>query len=253
MSDFIERRGHRRGTREDVPAPAHSATGAAGGAVARLPGRGRPFVGRAPLGSDRQPFHPAAGRQRSGTWDSSLSGASSDWSLSRVLETVVVAGRSSVRRCSATTGRVEVCNAKYGKNGWLGLASVWASNSHITQGTVKLNDTYFNTATYNTPAWRNSMMCQEIGHTLGLGHNDEDFGTTNGTCMDYSNDPGSQSTPGWARLRPAGSDLRPRRQHDDRRHRNGVVDSDGLRAPRSSRVGPCRPLRLRAPTGRLRP
>ena len=33
-------------------------------------------------------------------------------------------------------------------------------------------------------------MCQEVGHTLGLDHQDEDFYNTSlGTCMDYSADP----------------------------------------------------------------
>lgn len=33
-------------------------------------------------------------------------------------------------------------------------------------------------------------MCQEIGHTLGLGHQDETFGNPNlGTCMDYTSLP----------------------------------------------------------------
>jgi hypothetical protein len=55
---------------------------------------------------------------------------------------------------------------------------------------VKLNDTYFNTATYNSPAWRNLVMCQEVGHTFGLDHQDEDFNNANlGTCMDYTSDP----------------------------------------------------------------
>ena len=64
------------------------------------------------------------------------------------------------------------------------------------QGTVKLNDTYFNTATYNTPAWRNLVMCQEVGHTLGLDHQDETFTNQNlGTCMDYTNSPSSNQHP----------------------------------------------------------
>jgi hypothetical protein len=33
-------------------------------------------------------------------------------------------------------------------------------------------------------------MCQEIGHTFGLDHQDETFNNANlGTCMDYTNDP----------------------------------------------------------------
>jgi hypothetical protein len=89
------------------------------------------------------------------------------------------------------SGTAQVCNALYGNNGWLGLAQIWAgSDSHITQATVKLNDTYFNTATYNTVAWRSLVMCQEVGHTFGLDHQDEDSNNPPlGSCMDYSSDP----------------------------------------------------------------
>jgi hypothetical protein len=78
----------------------------------------------------------------------------------------------------------------------LGIAQIWASNWHITQGVVKLNDTYFNTARYNTPEWRNFVACQEVGHTLGLDHQDENFSNANlGTCMDYTNSPASNQDP----------------------------------------------------------
>lgn len=127
----------------------------------------------------------------SSIWDPFLVTTSNDWSLSAVLDTTIVKGGSrSVKLCDATTGQVQVCNSRYGNNGWLGVASIWASGSHITKATVKLNDTYFNTANYNTPAWRNLVSCQEVGHTLGLGHQDEDFNNPNlGTCMDYASDP----------------------------------------------------------------
>ncbi|MDP3645984.1 MAG: hypothetical protein Q8R25_02755 [bacterium] len=130
-------------------------------------------------------------------WDAYLVEASADWDPSEVLDTVIVLGgtnatkgRNTPKNCLPTSGRVEVCNAKYGANGWLGIASIWASGSHIVQGTVKLNDTYFNTVSYNKPAWRGLVMCQEVAHTFGLGHQDEVFNNTNlGTCMDYTNDP----------------------------------------------------------------
>jgi hypothetical protein len=83
-----------------------------------------------------------------------------------------------------------VCNSTYGNNGWLGIASIWISGGHITQGIAKMNDTYFNTATYNTPAWRRLVMCQEIAHDFGLAHQDEGFGNPNlGSCMDYTSNP----------------------------------------------------------------
>ena len=130
----------------------------------------------------------------SSVWDGHLAGASGDWNAPSayptVLFTTVVPGQSDPKNCRPKSGRVEVCNSKYGNNGWLGIASIWASGNHITQGTVKFNDTYFNTAQYNTPAWKQFVTCQEIGHTFGLDHQDEIFGNPNlGTCMDYTNDP----------------------------------------------------------------
>ncbi|MEK7538866.1 MAG: hypothetical protein AAB552_03435 [Patescibacteria group bacterium] len=137
------------------------------------------------------PFVLKLGDKVSGVWDSHLATSSAEWNASTVLETVIVPSLAAdPRTCKPSLGRVEVCNTKYGKTGWLGIASIWATGEHITQGTVKLNDTYFATATYNTPAWRNLVMCQEIAHTFGLGHQDEIFNNANlGTCMDYTNDP----------------------------------------------------------------
>jgi len=134
-------------------------------------------------------------------WDSYLARASSDWSKSDVLDTTIVAGTAVKKLCSATTGTVQVCNSKYGNNGWLGVAQIWVSGSHITKGTVKVNDTYFNTATYNKPAWRQMVMCQEVGHTFGLGHQDEDFSNPDlvaggkESCMDYTSNPDGNGQP----------------------------------------------------------
>ena len=136
------------------------------------------------------PFTLKLGDNVSGAWDSFLSTTSSDWTQSAVLDTSVVPGLTNSKNCRATRGRVEVCNNKYGNNGWLGLAQIWVSGTHIVQGVTKLNDTYFNTSTYNTSAWRNLVMCQEVGHTLGLDHQDEIFNNLNlGTCMDYTRNP----------------------------------------------------------------
>jgi hypothetical protein len=133
------------------------------------------------------PFTLKLGDNVSSAWDSYLGTASADWSRSRVLDTTIVAG-GSTRNCRPTSGRVEVCSNAYGYNGWLGLAQIWVSGSHITQGAVRVNDSYFNTTTYDKPGWRSLVMCQEVGHTLGLGHQDEDFNNppiSPHTCMDY--------------------------------------------------------------------
>ncbi len=127
----------------------------------------------------------------SSTWDSYLKTTSTDWTKSTVLDTMVVPGQRNPITCSPTSGRVEVCSAAYGQNNWLGLAQIWIGRrNHIVAGTTKVNDTYFSTAKYNTVAWRQLVMCQEVGHTFGLDHQDERFNNPNlGTCMDYTNDP----------------------------------------------------------------
>lgn len=131
------------------------------------------------------------------SWDSYLTTTSNDWSASSVLDTAVVPGLSNPRTCKPTLGKVEVCNSKYGSNGWLGIAQIWLGDgNHITQAVTKMNDSYFSRAPYNTPAWKNLVMCQEVGHAFGLDHQDEIFNNANlGTCMDYTNDPTTNQHP----------------------------------------------------------
>ena len=120
-------------------------------------------------------------------WEGALGEASYDWTASSVLDSLVTAGQAgNPKRCAATNGRIEVCNARYGPNGWLGLAQIWTSGNHIVKATAKMNDTYFNgdQTKYDYDAERH-VMCQEIGHGFGLGHQDESGADLN-TCMDYS-------------------------------------------------------------------
>lgn len=136
------------------------------------------------------PFTLKLGDNLSSAWDPYLTTTSTNWSASTILDTTIVPGLTNPRNCRATKGRVEVCNSKYGNNGWLGIAQIWISDSHIVQGVTKVNDTYFNQGQYNTPAWKNLVMCQEVGHTFGLDHQDVNFTNSNlGTCMDYTNAP----------------------------------------------------------------
>ncbi|MBK5294219.1 MAG: hypothetical protein JJE04_21385 [Acidobacteriia bacterium] len=143
------------------------------------------------------PFTLKLGDNVTTAWELYLATTSSDWSQSIVLDTTVVAGSTTPKPCRATSGRVEICNSKYGGTGWLGVAQIWITGGvHIAQGIVKVNDTYFNTPTYNKPEWRNLVMCQEVGHTFGLDHQDENFSNDPlGTCMDYSNIPGPNQHP----------------------------------------------------------
>ena len=122
-------------------------------------------------------------------WDDNLNRALSDWSTSTVLNLIYEGGDSSSRarkRCVMITGKVHSCNAAYGFNGWLGLASINITGGvHITQGSAKMNDSYFAGGGYSETN-RQHVMCQEIGHTFGLDHQSETGADLN-TCMDYAN------------------------------------------------------------------
>jgi hypothetical protein len=120
-------------------------------------------------------------------WEGALGEASADWTASSVLNSPVVAGGGgNPKRCRATDGRIETCNARYGFNGWLGLAQIWISGgTHIVKASSKMNDSYFDSPSYDYTAERH-VFCQEVGHGYGLDHQDESGADLN-TCMDYSN------------------------------------------------------------------
>ena len=137
-------------------------------------------------------------RQLTSVWVSSYNGAVSDWDQSTALALTPAGNNAGTdpKKCTAITGKVLVCNSAYGKRGWLGIATIWASGSHITKATTKLNDSYHGSPPYNTPEWRNFVTCQEIGHDFGLAHQDENFNNANlGSCMDYTNSPGTNQHP----------------------------------------------------------
>ena len=131
-------------------------------------------------------------------WQNHLNQTASDWSSSTVLNTTLGIGQAKRKNCRPTSGRDEICNANYGNNGWLGAATIWlqSGSSHIVQGTVKVNDYYLGpgaTYAYNNTYEREHVMCQEVGHTLGLDHQDTS-GASYGTCMDYYHSTDNTST-----------------------------------------------------------
>jgi hypothetical protein len=125
-------------------------------------------------------------------WSARLSQSSNDWNAGNTpILTAIVAG-GTTKTCKMVAGTTQVCNSTYGANGWLGLASININGDHITQGTAKMNDTYFNTATYNNVNEREHVMCQEVAHTFGLGHQSED-GSSQNSCMDYFSNTGANA------------------------------------------------------------
>jgi hypothetical protein len=81
---------------------------------------------------------------------------------------------------------------------WLGLARIFVEDGHITKGEVKLNTKYL--AYYEAngyPGIADHVLCQEIGHVLGLDHNRDGAtgGTPDDTCMNDQGHLGEYTSP----------------------------------------------------------
>jgi hypothetical protein len=95
-----------------------------------------------------------------------------DWSDSTILDMRVVPGtitEKNRKKCPPTAGRVEVCSGSFG-GGYLGIAQIWSNGEHLTQATVKVNDSYYSKPPYNNFNERQSVLCEELGHTIGVDH-----------------------------------------------------------------------------------
>ena len=150
------------------------------------------------------------GSNVSAAWQPYVNAAATEWSAASMIGFVPIAGSTRAPGCGPVFGTVQVCDANYGRNGWLGYATVYTAGTVIVEATVQLNDYYFAAGGYDTAAWKAQTVCQEIGHTLGLAHNDTDRTDANkGTCMDYTNDPtGTKGTNGTlANVAPGAPDF----------------------------------------------
>ena len=81
------------------------------------------------------PFTVTFGNNLTPDWSPYLVTGAADWSVtsgrcnnpSNPVRGVVTTGSANSRNCRPPTGRVEVCNASYGNNGWLGIATIWVT------------------------------------------------------------------------------------------------------------------------------
>ncbi len=186
------------------------------------------------------------------TYDSNLNTAASEWSnpiggFVKKIDAVIDGGGDSSTgtrsTCPAASGKVRVCNYEYGTTGWLGVAQIWiyrGGDGHIAQGTVEINDTYMTSSPYNANGYPQFVMCQEVGHTFGLDHQDTTQHNVNlGSCMDYTHDPdGSEAwRGGLSNEHPNAHDFEELAiiySHDDGAKKGGPPFGGGA-APSSSR------------------
>lgn len=131
------------------------------------------------------PFTLQAGNNMSGSWNSLLRQAISEWNKGDVVILKEASGETGAQNCAARDGTVQVCNWKYGtQEGWLGLTRLFFNDAgdHVDSATVQMNDSFFDQSggQYNSDAARRHTICHEMGHAIGLDHVD----TT--SCMNNS-------------------------------------------------------------------
>jgi hypothetical protein len=117
-------------------------------------------------------------------WRPRLDGRAADWSRPDKINVNVDAGSTDAglrQDCPMPDRyrRVRVCSYGYNNPNWLGLAKVSAvtTNGHIQQGWVKLDNADLDILDADG---QRHVMCQEIGHNLGLKHWNVDG---NNSCM----------------------------------------------------------------------
>ena len=140
------------------------------------------------LDSTSQTTTPIGGQK----WPAALRQAAGSWSQSAVLDmSLVPRGKVALavrQACPFQPRAVRVCNVFSPDVTWLGLATVLpdvnSGPGHILAATAQMNDTWFSLPLYNATNAQH-VMCQEVGHTIGLDHQSES-GADLGTCMDYA-------------------------------------------------------------------
>lgn len=106
------------------------------------------------------------------------------------------------QNCPYPSGSFRMCNYNWGATGWAGLAQIRLNGNHIVEGRARVNDYYG--SSYN---YRRHVLCQEVGHVLGLDHQ----ANGNASCMD-------DSSAGWDNLRPNDHDYEQLLRIYDHRH-----------------------------------
>ena len=80
---------------------------------------------------------------------------------------------------------------------WLGQARIFIDGGHITKGEVKLNTRLLDSYEVQYPGASDHVLCQELGHVLGLGHNrdGDPGGLPDDSCMNDQGHLGEYTEP----------------------------------------------------------
>jgi len=196
-----------------------------------------------PFGGGNAPHWPENGKglrvtiinALSPDWQSTFDIAVTDWNSGQPDAIEITKEMATYDKdCEAPDGKVAVCNGNYGDSQWRGVNEAMLNpRGKMVSSTARMNEYYlFN---MEEGAWQYTM-CHELGHTLGLGHPDENFNNPDlGNCMDYTNNLNANKHPDKSNYEtlyeiygPISSDRRHRqlRRNDDLRSRSRRMERD---------------------------
>jgi len=145
-----------------------------------------------------------------------LEDAVEDWGKSDVLDIEVFKPEGGECSGEATQyeGYINVVNGEYPWHEWIGLTT-WETaptTGEVTSALVRFNDYFlYNEARESftsNPFSRQMAVCHEIGHSVGLPHQDENEHNVNsGSCMDYTMRPEGGGEFGPSDLHPNAMDF----------------------------------------------
>lgn len=118
-------------------------------------------------------------------WRARVDGRAADWSQANKFKLSVEGGNTGQdlrQSCPFPDKfrRVRVCDYRYDNPNWIGQAQIFRDGPHIQLGRVRLDNADLNLLTADG---QQHVICQEIGHNLGLTHWNSDG---NNSCMHTS-------------------------------------------------------------------